>query len=391
MIYLILFFTVLHLSIRYDFNSKKEFSRIWYNFILFLFILVAGFRYKVGGDTQEYFIHYEYVDSFGNTSLSELLAGRFAFLWNLFEAICKSVSEDFVVLQLVHAIFVNIVVFWFIRKYSRFPFTSVLIYYLFAYLYFNMEIMRESISISFFLLAYPYFERKLWLKYYLFALVAIFFHISAVIIFVFPLLRFFKANIRSLFVITTLFIGFIILLQNNSDLMNLLLLTKMIEVKFHTYSEYGLNNTGKVITFISFIIIPLYMSTINKKLQRGRYSLFEDIYLVYFLIAITYVLFPGFSRFMNYMTPFMMIYFADLLNNIYISTKYRSISRLVVLAIFMVVFTPKYLYYSEDTNRFYPNTIKFNLHYPYSSIFDKKEYDFRDIIFRENMNESAEK
>lgn len=390
MIYIVVLILLLLLTINYDFSRKRKFSNKWFNFILLIFILIAGFRYKVGGDTQAYYDYYETVKNWDETNISELLVGRFAFLWNVFATTCKSISEDFVVLQFVQAVFVNSTLFWFIKKYSKFRFTSLLIYYLFAYLYFNMEIMRESIAISFFLLAYPYFNRKSWVKYYLIAVVSFLFHTSAVIIFLFPLLRILRFNIRNLLIITALSISLIILLANSPELLNLLLFTETIESNFREYSKYAFNLNGKFFVLISYIGVPFALLLINRKVLKRRYALFESLYFVYFTIAIIYLLFSGFSRFINYMTPFMVVYLADLLNNIFANRSYNeTIKRLFIISLLFILFIPKLLYYSSDTSRFYPETTKYNLYYPYSSVFTKEEYDFRRIIFVEGLREAA--
>lgn len=391
MIYLIVFLLLLILTLKYEFRSIPKFSNEWYNFVLIIFILVAGLRYKVGGDTLSYFDYYEGVKNWSNTDFSELMTGRYSFLWNVLATTCKTISNDFVVLQIVQAGFVNITIFWFIKKYSKFRFTSLILYFIFSYLYFNTEIMRESIAICFFLLAYPYFERKSWLKYYLIVTLAFLFHSSAVILFLFPILSIIKFNLKSLALTIVLLVFFIFILSKNPTLMDLLLFTDTISEKFNAYSEYALNINGKIVVFLSFIAFPYALFRINSKIKKEDGKLFENLYMVYFVIAMSYVAFSGFSRFVNYLTPFMIVYFAYTLNNIYISQKYKNVKRPFILVIFILAFIPKYLYYTADMSRFYPDTRKYNLYHPYSSIISPEEYDFRRIIFSESMRESANK
>lgn len=375
--------------LKYEFRVTPKFSNKWYNFMLLLFILIAGLRYKVGGDTLSYFDHYTEVKTWFEINFSEFLMGRYSFFWNVLATTCKTISDDFYVLQIVQAAFVNFTIFWFIKKYSNFRFTSLLLYFLFSYLYFNTEIMRESIAVSFFLIAFPYFERKLWLKYYLIIIIAFLFHTSAVILFFFPLLSVVKFNLRN-FTITTCFLVFIIfILVNNPSLMELLLFTDTIETKFNVYSEYALNINGKIFVFLSFMAIPYGLMRINDKIINKDDKIFKSLYLVYFVIAMSYLAFSGFSRFINYLTPFMFVYFAYSLNNIYCSQRYRQLRRFFVFIIFLIAFTPKFLYYTADKSRFYPETIKFSLYYPYSSVLSKKEYRFRRLIYSGSMRESA--
>lgn len=391
MIYFITFILLLLLAITYDFNKSKRFSSNWYNIVLIVFILIAGLRYKVGGDTQSYYEYYKSVTALSDTSFLDLSSGKFAIFWNILASSCKSISEDFVFLQIIHAIFINVTLFWFIKKYSAFKFTSLLFYFMFAFLYFNMEIMRESIAISFFLLAYPYFTKKKWLKYYILIFVAFLFHNSAIILFIFPLMSNLKYSKRNLLWITFCFLAFMLVLAKNPQLINILLVNETIEGKFNLYSEYVQNINGKILVFVSFIILPLYLIMINRRSLKDRRQLFENLYLIYFMLAILYLIISGFSRFINYLTPFMIVYFSYTIHNIYRLKKYQKIKRLTVIFIVFLVFYPKILYYTADTSRFYPETKKYNLYYPYSSIFYPEEYIFRSIIFQEGMRESTER
>src|SRR5690606_12351352 len=115
----------------------------------------------------------EYFNSFTNQipKLGALKQEHFIMLryesfWILLNSACKTIIDDFAVLQFIHTIFVNAVVFWFFNKYTKYKFTSLFIYLLFYYLYYNTEILRESIAISFFLLAYPALTAGKWFKYF---------------------------------------------------------------------------------------------------------------------------------------------------------------------------------------------------------------------------------
>lgn len=391
MIYLVVFILLLFLTIKFEFKRKIKFSNSWYNFVLVLFILIAGLRYKVGGDTLAYFHYYQTLPGWSNTSFSDVLNGKYSFLWNILATTCKSISDNFALLQFVQSAFVNFTLFWFIKKYTKFRFTSLLVYFLFVYLYFNMEIIRESIAISFFLLSYPFFEKKQWFKYYLLIIIAFLFHTSAVILFVFPLLSMFKFNNRNIIIITGISIVFIIFLFNVPELMNLLLFTETIEKKFDAYSEYALNINGKIIVFVSYVLLPIFIIKVYSKISVNKF-LFRDLYMVYFTIAIIYVIFSGFSRFVNYVTPFMIVFFATTINEMNIYKKFEiKLRRIFVIGLFIIIFIPKYLYYSADTSKYYHNTTRFNRWYPYSSIFTKEEYHFREIIYIESMRESTNK
>src|SRR5690606_5165170 len=96
-------------------------------------------------------------------------------------------------------------------------------------------------------------------------------------------------------------------------------------------------------------------------------------------------------RFINYMTPFMIVYFAEFVSTIY---RRQLFYRFTGIAIFLIVFsftTLKINYYAADTSRFAPGTRKYNLYVPYYSIFNKKEYSFREAIFFDAFQERSNK
>lgn len=379
MIYITMFTLLSILSVSYDFNSKRRFSNKWYNFVLLLFILVAGLRYKVGGDTLVYYHYYENLLSWSEIEFSDLFKGRYSFLWNVLATTSKSISDNFVVLQLIQAGFVNATIFWFIKKHTKYRFTSLLLYFLFAYLYFNMEIMRESIAISFFLISYQFFQKERWALYFMIAFVAFLFHFSAFIIFVFPLLKVFKFNLKNIFFVTLLTIIFLYVFINTPGLINILLYTEVVEMKYEIYSELSQNVNGKIVSIITYLIVPFYLLRIYIKTNHDG-TKFKDLYLSFFMIVTIYLVYSGFGRFLNYMTPYMIIVYAELLNSIYNQKKYNEVKRLVVIGLIVFTLLPKVSYYSQDTSEYYPDTIKFNLWYPYSSIFTEEEYVFREYI-----------
>ncbi len=390
MIYLIVLLILILLVINNEFKSVPKFSNKQYNFLLLIFILIAGFRYKVGGDSLSYFNYYETVSDWKHTSFLDLISGRFGFLWTVLATTCKSITEDFFMLQLLQSVIVNISVFWFIKKYAKFRYTSVLIYFVFQYFYFNMEIMREAIAISFFLLSYPFFLKRSWLKYYAIVFIAFLFHSSAVILFLYPFLSMFKFNWRGIFLLSLFISGFLLLIIRQPNIMDYLLFTETIGNKYNIYKEYTRNWNAKIFTFIAFILIPYYFLKWRNYVDSS-YSLFSRLYSVYFITIICVLFFSGFSRFINYLSVFMIVFFADFLNQIYLHRNFRKVKRILVLTLLLLMFMPKYLYYSSDTSKYYPNTNKINLWYPYSSIFFKTEYKYRMVIFSESMRDSAER
>ena len=66
MIYLLLLFLLLYLSYRYDYRKNIAYFDASYYLILILFILLAGFRFRIGVDTIRYESYAEYIPSLYN-------------------------------------------------------------------------------------------------------------------------------------------------------------------------------------------------------------------------------------------------------------------------------------------------------------------------------------
>ena len=96
------------------------------------------------------------------------------------------VGDDFVYFQLLHIIILNSCLFYFISKSTEYRFSALFFCFIYYYLYFSTEILRESLAIFVFVLNYKNYEEGNWFKYYCGVCIAILFHISAVILIVFP-------------------------------------------------------------------------------------------------------------------------------------------------------------------------------------------------------------
>ena len=148
MIYLLVFILLLVPVVKYDLMAKTGGERGWFCFNLVVLILLAGLRYRVGGDTLMYMSIYDDLPSLADLKYFDFAEADFNPLWYIYAAVCKSIGEDFVIMQIVQAIFVNIVFFFFFKKYSpRYFFSAILLFYIGYYCYFNMEIMREILCV----------------------------------------------------------------------------------------------------------------------------------------------------------------------------------------------------------------------------------------------------
>lgn len=175
--------------------------------MLLIFILVPGLRWRLGVDTSNYidFFYHEY-PSLDKFSFDDYPIEKSP-LYVLINSAVKSIDGKFYIVQLVQSSIVNTLIFKYIKKHSCYLFTCLLFYYLLAYIFYSMEIMRGSISISICLFANDYFLERKWVKAYLLYFIALCFHVQTAILFVLPLLFFIRLDTKGITILLVVFVA----------------------------------------------------------------------------------------------------------------------------------------------------------------------------------------
>jgi hypothetical protein len=388
MIYLIVFIYLLILSISFDFLKAKGPKSFFYYLSMIILILVAGLRWKVGGDSlvyQDRFEKFIYpIYEFGNINFLKV---GWEVGYVFFNSLCKTIVPEFWFFQLVHATFVQIILFQFFKRYTQYYFTAILFYSVLYYFYFNMEILREIIPICIFVrFMFPALAEEKYIKYYLLNVLSIFFHNSAIILLLVPFLSQFTLNKKGMIILGICVLNFTTIFSLFPNIVSVFTFTEGLSSKFVKYSKYSLSVNGMIYNFMLFAAFPYYIFRLNKKYYDKLD--FEKLIFPYFFVVSIYIAYSGFGRFINYFGLFMLVFFV---NTLYLVMHTRVFREIRLISIILLSFGPlyyKYQYYATDTSRYYKNTTKFNLWYPYSNVFDKREYNYRKIIFNESMNDS---
>jgi hypothetical protein len=380
MIYVLLLFVIFICFLRYDLSAYN--SDTQYIFLLSIFVLISALRWKVGGDS----LFYQYAFENEIPVIFDVFKyGMWYYKWEpcftFIMILSKSIIDNFIFFQFIHSLFINLVFFYCFKKYLKYKFLAVLIYAYFQFLYFNMEILRESISVCFFILIYPYYSTRQWLKYYLGAFIALFFHFSALILFFIPLLKNFKFNLVFLFSFFLMMTFLLLFSHLEFGFFDSNFYFKSFIDRFKLYSEISNRGVGGMFlsTFI-FIIIPCVIYSFLK--VNFKIYLFKDLFFPYILFALLNIFYGGFNRLINYFSFFMIVVFVKLVEELLRSIRFRQV-KFILLFLFMIIpVLYKTHYYYQSTSHYSPNTIRLNAWYPYSSCITKKEYSFREEIFR---------
>ncbi len=170
----------------YFFTGKKQgrraaFCYLAVSFLAFAFL--ASFRYGIGFDYFSYQNIYGMVSqwSFGTI---------FHYIWNepAFYLACKIFSMagcPFPVFLIFVNMFLMAVSMQFIYRFSKLPWASVYLYITLQFLAYQMNLIRQSLAVAFFMLAYPYLKERKILPYTLLVFLGWMFHNS--LLFAYPL------------------------------------------------------------------------------------------------------------------------------------------------------------------------------------------------------------
>lgn len=398
MIYIFVLVCLLLLLYRYDIKESEEHKNFWYSFVLLTLIVISGLRYRIGGDTVNYlYAYYHDVPYIWDISYSAWESQRYEPLFFLFLSVGKSLGLRFFVFQLMHATFVNGLIFAYIKKHSNYPFTCVFFYFIWMYAIYNFEELRASMSIAICLFANDYIIDKKIQKGIFIYLIGSLFHYSTIALVITPLFLFLKMNlIGGIFLIFAFVMGYVIQSRFGDYLMLFELNDQMAEkaanyANSDFYFEQRITLRGSL-----FLIVPylLYSTISSFFLRSSRESNDEkDISLMKLeplvILGLTFVLFsvpmPICYRFVRFYIIYFVLYFSFLFCR-WIKNSSR-ISAPIALLRSLILFVPMFnlishiykdpIRESSKTSPYYP----YEKYYPYSSVIEKSVDNRREKLY----------
>lgn len=345
-----------------DFNSNKKNNKILYSVLLLGAILIAGLRYHVGLDSFNYLNLYPTLHGISKFSIDDFWYYKYQPFYLLLCEICIEITPDFTFFQIVHASIVNSLIFHAIHKcIPRSQFTGIFLYFSVSYFYFNFEILKESLAVAFGIYAVLYFKEKKIYKYIVFALIAFMFHLSALILFTYPLLSKLKLNKKYILIFTSYTI-FIYIIKPYIDY---ILPEGDILAKATIYineAESGkLNNNWIILQLLYYVIIPGIIAIIFRK-KITSLNLQSEIgsYILLGIGVIWYQII--FIRFPNYFSIFIIIAFASILKDSLLKKIGVKIWMVGLISAYIIIANYNYLSHNGYTRWF-----------PYESIFNPRE------------------
>lgn len=385
MIYIFTLFVCMFCLIYFDILNKKQKRTVAYKGLLIWFIAISALQYNMGTDMGYYMEWYKNLNT-NNWSFNNLINDNKQHQpgWVALGYLCRFITDDFLLLKLVQATFVNIAIFSFFKRETRYIFVSILLYGLMSYLVVNFNLMRQSIALGFALYGFTYLRLKQYKKYYWFVLLAFLFHNSAIILVLLPLfsLKYTKRNTTILISIFILIICSLYYLNIENILLNILYsgylgvdisgagLAYMSRERLGVQSSFSVFSIQRIIMIVSIVY---YMRKYND-------TYFGAFGLIYIFLQILTGFLPILWRFRLYFDFAYYIILSQLIVE-YPKTK-KSISPIVLgIILVLVFFFPLREYLAHVENSQYRNIDQY---YPYHSIFDK-EHDVKKQQFFDNL------
>ena len=252
----------------------------------------------------------------------------------------------------------------------------------------QLEAMRESIAIAFYLFALDALICKNSLKhYYLRVWPAIFAHTFGFVTLFFPLIRYLKINKY----LPVIFALFLVVLFSISDLVNTLVegmsimenaasakATKYIESDI--YGESTLSIAGIIALILSRMVPIAYITFVLYRNKDPKTDVFIPYLLCYMFVILLRMEMPIFFRFYNYFEVMMII---GMTQAVSVRTKvggYNVTALTWIMILFMIIIRSYELTKPETASIHDYKT--YNRYIPYNSIFTEDYNEESEYIFR---------
>lgn len=367
MVYIIILISLIILVWNYDVYHKKDYKWSFFWGLCFAFILYAGLRYRIGGDTIGYMTSFEFYPNLFSSGINEGIKKvqnlsveyeRFRPGWIIYVMLIKTIWNNFFFLQFITAIILNCSIFYTVRKYSDYPFMTLLIFFLnFRFFELEFEIMRESVAVSIFMIiSISQYVKKNWILYYLGSVVASCFHPSAYITFLFPIFRYIKLS-KNLYILIFCIVPFIIGLTGRILLGNIVNILLGGEDYVSNYVSNALDKDFNNNYIIMYSVTPIVLSVIAafgwKRIKNDYF-----VPLLFFTISLYFsslIYFSG-SRLSNYIIIISYISITP----IFISMLKRFKTILFPLIVILSLSIP-------NIYTFFKSEYSFSLYFPYQN------------------------
>lgn len=194
--------------------------------------------------------------------------------------------------------------------------------------------MRESLAVGVFLCFTESLYNKKWLTYYTGVIIAMLFHISAAILLFFPLVQWLKPNKQFIIIVilSILMLGMAksflqdyLPLLNGQDNDTMRKMNGYVEFANDGWSLFGILYELSRASLIPIMFLYVYTE------KKGRTFRYHNMILLTIIISIGIVFLQIiFSRFINYIMPFIALLYTDFIADYFKTKQYHKLSLLCI-------------------------------------------------------------
>lgn len=213
-LFIYLYATIGLLVLYFDITKRpiKQYDKV-FNIIYIILAVTAAFSYGVGPDTKIYMYYFESIPKLWNLSNNDFLYTRAQPLFVLTNSLCKTISANFLSLQLLQCFLLYHSLYLVLKKYRLKKFWVLFLFFGYCYTAL-LSGRRECFGLSFCLYAMLFYEDKRWLYYYTLVAIGFLFHTGMLVFALIPFIKIFKKiSLRYIVIIFILFLSFQYLFQ----------------------------------------------------------------------------------------------------------------------------------------------------------------------------------
>lgn len=357
------------------------------NYYILILVMVSALSNYLGADAYTYRERFEtYAGDLSTPALLRSISMWYVVygfmpFWTILNELTVSVGFDYSFIQILLSICINGMICYYIKKYSHNPFFTMVIYFCINYFYLNFEVQRESFAIAIgFLAILSYLNEKI-IWFWILCACSIMFHISAICLLVFPFIPKYKLNWNRLLI--AFCISLLVYLMSNMIVRFLPSLADAMGERMDSYSMSTVTIFGFLMHTIRRMFVPFASYLLLKKIDPDRYCFLDSIIPYYLVIAVIACALPGSFRFLNYMLPVYILIIGDLFM-MFLNRRFHHSQ--IIVAVFVALFI------TQDTVNnyltYYPGCRyhRYDLYLPYTTIWDKDQYDYRQLIHIEALS-----
>ena len=265
---------------------------------------------------------------------------------------------------------------------SKYCYSVLFLFVIYDYLYFATDILRESIAISFVLVALVHYYKKNWGMMFVFSLIAFGFHVFSLFFILILLVLSLKITVKQM---TFVILLFAFMLISQQDITTYLAIVLLPITDISHYADYNLEMIS-VIGYLYKICMPMmvvyvlwrYRDTPIFKCSESNSELVKIILVFLCVVGIRWYV-PYAERLFNY---FFLICYVILVEGLYRLFLVKGTAQLKFLTMILIVAICSIPFVKLQFDETFPGVHAYIKYYPYNSIFEKETIKERDLFMK---------